>query len=214
MPDRYLKIWADAFAHALPPATADLTEEQASAAVREAEEAAREAVRSFAVLTLLGEAASTEADLARDRQREERARRERSRIEKDAAKAWRSLYGPDLADRLEAWTEYSIVEVVGHVLAVRLDQLAEVTAAVRSGAPGTVLQDTGRRSVGWRIGRVAEHLDAVDPTPAEAAELIAATARQQEQEATARRTRQAEAAQAERDRREQLRNYGTELPAA
>jgi hypothetical protein len=212
--ERYLRLWAESFDRNLPPETAGLGEPEAREAVDRAMAAAWEELATFAATGLVVESRSVAQQEDREKRDRDRAERQRAEITATSAKVWRSRYGRHVADQLagNAFTSFALVRVLDLEFAIPAERLEEFTAAVKTDAPATVVEDSGRRLAGHRLGTQADRLDAAAVEPALAA--IAAERVRWKEERDQRAKARAQESAAVRERAEQERLYGAVVPTS
>lgn len=142
----------------------------------------------------------------RDRRVAERAEAERAERAKEAAKAWRKVYGRKIAKALDPWTRYAIVDIDGKVFACSPDRAEAVRIASRD-SRGIRRDDIASDVLGAELTKHVRSLDGVDPSDEELAELTGA------REAREREAHRRQVEKRERERREdrERRDFGVTI---
>jgi hypothetical protein len=228
MPDRYLALWSESFAAALQSIDQP-DEEQARAAVAEAEEAAWQALRSFAAQTLVSEARSLARQREDEQHRREQAAARAAETAREGMAHLEKVFGKDIAKQVDPWANYQLIgaAVVDDDSGPRLylavpDSQAEavVEALFRRFGEDRSEMYTGRAGKGYELGRLARgtvqrpldgSVDAVvdgDDAAAKAVELVGAELAKGAEAAKRERMRDARAAADARARDERIRTFG------
>ena len=191
-----------------------LDEEQAAAAVAEAEQAALAAIRQHATTGLMLEAKAQRHKTEQEQERRKTEAERTAEIERDGRRALRQILGGSLAKKVESWTQYQVLYASGHVLAVPYADAEAVTRAIITEL--TTAVEEGKTVQGVYLGTAlgpGERLDAIVATPDEAVALLTGSVERQREADAQRQRQQAQALAVAQEQRRQEREFGVKLEA-
>jgi hypothetical protein len=187
-------------------------------------EADRQGALNFETKRIIRAEQRRQHEVEREERLQREAERQRAETVQNAAKAWRKLYGRQIADRLNAETTYHLIRVNRSQVAedrrptwiaftdeAEMDRVQAVLASARVDVapverpnvhPGTRDRRPRQGVLGVKLGTVAKSLAAVDPSSAQ----VSAWVREHEE---ARRAEKAAAYERERDGRRERAEIAT-----
>jgi hypothetical protein len=216
-----------AFDGALGPAVAGIDttdEDEAQRQVAEALTEAHAAGQRALVNAALVEAKARARETEREQRAVERAAAERKRIEKDGRKALTKVFGAGLANRVDLFTEYTLVHIHEELTLAcpRGAVLDELRSKLRSELHIGVVE--GKSAHGYQLARITDAdeldhvvtsvddaLDHVVTSVDDALEPVRQLEAAKQAASNADRARRAEEAQALREQAAQRREFGTVL---